>query len=118
MATLPLLNSGSAAQYPFRRSVKRNVARISFVDGTEQACATSCELHEWTLPLALLQEQELTTLLAFFEQQEGTVGTYSFTDPATGIQYPNCSFAITDVDVTVSAPGQISTLLIIRENPA
>jgi hypothetical protein len=118
MANFPLLNSGSAAQYPFRRSIKRNVMRISFVDGTEQRSATSGELHEWTLPLVLLQEQELSNLLAFFEQQEGEAGTYSFTDPATGIQYPNCSFAISNVDVTVSAPGQASTLLIIRENPA
>ena len=118
MANFPLLSSGSAAQYPFRRSIKRNVMRISFVDGTDQRCATSRELHEWTLPLALLREQELSNLLAFFEQQEGETGTYSFTDPATGIEYPYCSFAISDVDLTVSAPGRMSTLLIIRENPA
>jgi phage-related protein len=117
MATLPLLISGSAVQYPFRRSVKQRVTTIAFLDGSEQRCATTSELHEWTIPLALLNEQELDALLTYFEQQAGETGTFSFTDPATGTQYPNCSFAIANFDQTNQAPGQAAASLVIRENP-
>ncbi len=117
MATLPLLKSGQTVQYPLRRALKQAVETVAFLDGSEQRCATSRPLHEWTLQLALIDEQELSALETFVEQQQGETGQFVFTDPQDGIQYNNCSLAVEVFQETFQSPGRIMTRLLIRENP-
>jgi phage-related protein len=118
MPTLPLLKSGQIAQYPLRRTLKSNVETIAFLDGSEQRCATSRPLHEWTIQLGLIDEQELSALESFVEQQEGQVEQFQFTDPVDGVQYNNCSLALDVLSETFHAPGRVMTILVIRENPS
>jgi hypothetical protein len=117
MPTLPLLKSGQIAQYPLRRSLKLNVDNVAFLDGSEQRCATSRLLHEWTIELGLIDEQELSALESFVQQQQGAAGHFEFTDPTDGVHYNNCSLALDVLSETFHAPGRVMTLLLIRENP-
>src|ERR1700722_5955947 len=94
MPTLPLLKSGQAAQYPLRRTLKQTVETVAFLDGSEQRCAASRPLHEWTIQLGLIDEQELSALETFVAQQQGETGQFEFTDPQDGTVYTNCSLAI------------------------
>jgi phage-related protein len=117
MPTFPLLKSGQDAQYPVRRTLRQNVETISFLDGSEQRCATSGPLHEWTIQFGLIDEQELGAIETFVEQLQGETGQFAFTDPLDGIQYNNCSLAISSLSETFHGPGRIATELVIRENP-
>jgi phage-related protein len=117
MATLPLLKSGQIAQYPFQRSLKCAVETIGFLDGTEQRCATARPLHEWTVQLGQIDEEELAELEAFVEQQQGAAGEFSFTDPVDGTQYNNCSLVLDVLTETLRSQGRALTTLTIRENP-
>jgi phage-related protein len=117
MLTFPLLKSGQEVQYPVRRTVKQNVETISFLDGSEQRCATSGILHEWTIQLDLIDEQEMSNLDLFFQQLQGQTGQFTFTDPLDGVQYNNCSFVNGSLSELFEGPGRVSTTLVIRENP-
>ena len=117
MPTIPLLKSGQLAQYPFRRSVRQSVETVAFLDGQEQRCATTRPLHEWTIQLDLIDEQELSALEAFVEEQQGQVGKFQFTDPADGQHYENCTLGMDLLNKTLYGPGRAMTLLVIRENP-
>ena len=117
MPTLPLLKSGQTAQYPLRRTLKQSVETVTFLDGSEQRCAASPALHEWTLQLGLIDEQELNALETFLEQQQGETGQFVFVDPADGVQYNNCSLAIEVLSETFQGPGRVMTTVVIRENP-
>jgi hypothetical protein len=117
MSLLPFLKRGQVTQYPLRRVLHYNVDTVSFLDGGEQRCATSLPLREWTLCLGLIDEQELSALEVFVEQQQGIAGQFAFTDPMDGVQYNNCSVALDVLSETFTAPGRSMTVLIIRENP-
>ena len=117
MPTLPLLKSGQIAQYPLRRSLRQNVDTVAFLDGAEQRCATSRPLHEWTIQLGLIDEQEMNAIETFVQQQQGQSGSFQFTDPSDGVQYGNCSLAMVVLDETFHGPGRSMTVLVIRENP-
>ena len=117
MATLPPLKSGQIAQYPFRRSLKQSVDTVAFLDGSEQRCLSSRSLHEWTLSYGLIDEQELSQIESFVEAVQGESGEFAFTDPADGIEYPNCSVALQILRETFECPGRVKATLMIRENP-
>ncbi len=117
MPTLPLLKSGQIAQYPLRRTLKQNVDTVSFLDGAEQRCATSRPLHEWTIELGSIDEQEMSAIETFVEQQQGQSGQFQFTDPVDGAVYNNCSLTLAILDETFQGPGRVVTALVVRENP-
>ena len=117
MASLPLLKSGQIAQYPLQRSLKCAVEAIGFLDGSEQRCATARPLHEWTIQLDQIDEEELSELESFVEQQQGSVGQFTFSDPADGTQYNNCSLVLDVLTETLRSQGRVMTTLTIRENP-
>ncbi len=117
MPTFPLLKSGQETQYPIRRTLIQKVETVAFLDGTEQRCATSGPLHEWTVQLSLIDEQELSALEVFAEQMQGLTGQFTFIDPLDGVQYNNCSLATGSLTEVFHGPGRISSELVIRENP-
>ena len=118
MVTLPLLKSGQVAQYPIKRSIQSNVQTILFLDGSEQRCASSRPLHEWTITLGLIDEQELSALESFVTQQQGQVQPFQFTDPVDGVLFNNCRLALDVFSETYRAPGRVTATLVIRENPS
>jgi phage-related protein len=117
MLTFPVLKSGQDSQYPFRRTLIQNVQTVSFLDGSEQRCATAGALHQWTIQLSLIDEQELSALETFLKQLQGETGQFAFTDPLDGVQYNNCSLASGSLSETFYGPGRAATELMIRENP-
>ena len=117
MSSLPLLASGETVQYPFKRSIKQAVDTVTFLDGSEQRSAASRLLHEWTIQLGMIDEEELSALELFVVQLQGEAGQFAFTDPADSTQYTNCSLAIEVLSETYQSPGRVSTMLVIRENP-
>jgi phage-related protein len=117
MANFPILKSGQVAQYPLRRSYKQNVDTVSFLDGGEQRAAITRQLREWTIQYEPIDEAELSTIEAFVEQQQGSYGTFVFTDPVDGSVYNNCSLNLDVLDETLTGLGRIRTKLVVRENP-
>jgi len=117
MLTFPLLKSGYEVQYPLRQTIIQNVQAVSFLDGSEQRCATSGPLHEWTIQLDLIDEQELSALETFVGQMQGESGQFVFTDPLDGVQYNSCSLASGSLSESFGGPGRVATQLVIRENP-
>lgn len=66
---------------------------IQFVDGSEQRYRNfSGALLRWAIRLANLDEDELGRIEAFYAQEQGEFGTFSFTDPWDGTEYPECQF--------------------------
>src|SRR3989304_5260454 len=93
----PVLRTGAAAQYPLQREVRHSAEVVRFLDGSEQAYQNQAgPRYRWILDLSLLDDGEIAKLKAFFEQQKGRWGAFSFTDPWSGVTYTTCSFE-TDV---------------------
>ncbi len=84
MATFPtLLKTGAIAQYPLSRVVSISTQTVQFLDGSQQTYQLSgAGLRRWELKLDLLDEAEVSAVIAFAEQI-GTA-TFSFTNPVTG----------------------------------
>jgi hypothetical protein len=116
MPSLPPLKSGQIAQYPFRRTIRQDVDTVAFLDGSEQRCVTTKPLHRWKIDLALLDEQEMRSLTDFILQQQGQTGRFDFTDPADGVTYPNCSFAMDANTIALMEEGRLKMQITIREN--
>jgi hypothetical protein len=93
MATFPiLLKTGAIAQYPFSRETTLATQAVRFLDGSRQTFQLSgAGLRSWTVNLDLLDETELSAIVAFAEQI-GT-GTFSFTNPVTGETAAKCVIA-------------------------
>jgi hypothetical protein len=92
--TFPTLRTGAIAQYPLERNATILVQTHSFLDFTRQAyrdLATSKKA--WTIALDLLDASEIASLKAFFEQQQGRYGTFTFVDPWDSSSHANCSFS-------------------------
>src|SRR5947209_1275632 len=102
MANFPQLKTGGVAQYPLRRSIRQVVDSVAFLDGSEQRCAITRPLRAWVVRLELLDEQEISTLKTFVDQQQGACGRFQFTDPVDAVIYPNCSFSADSCDFTLT----------------
>jgi len=101
MATFPaLLKTGAVAQYPLTRVVSLGTQAVRFLDGSQQTYPLNgTGLRRWQLNLTLLDESEVSAVIAFAEQI-GT-GTFSFTNPVTGETAAKC----------VLTGGQLTTSL-------
>jgi len=93
MATFPtLLKTGAFAQYPISRDVSLATQLVRFLDGSQQTYQIGgAGLRSWVLKLDLLDETELSAIIAFAEQI-GT-GTFAFTNPVTGETAAKCVIA-------------------------
>lgn len=105
MATFPtLLKTGAIAQYPVIRVVSLATQAVQFLDGSQQTYQLSgLGLRRWELSLDLLDETEVSAVVAFAEQI-GT-GTFSFTNPVTGETAPKC--VIAGQQVSTSLLGEL-----------
>jgi len=117
MVTFPQLKTGAVMQYPATKSVRFQNQTIRFLDGTEQRYRDSAgPLHQWLIRLSELDEGEMTAFAQFFQDSQGRLGSFAFTDPWDGTQYPNCSLASDGLTLGSLAEMQVRTSLTVVEN--
>ena len=117
MAAFPKLKTSAVAQYPAVRSVEFPNQVLRFVDGREQRYRESAGgLHRWEIRLAALDETEMAKLGTFFEDNQGRLGSFAFTDPWDGTVYVDCSLADDAVELTSAAEMRGATSLTVVEN--
>src|ERR1039458_5520357 len=101
MASFPTLKTSAIAQYPATKTVVFQNQVVRFVDGAEQRYRDSAgPLHRWVIRLIELDETEMAALEEFLESNQGSFGSFSFTDPWDNQTYSNCSFASDAMDLT------------------
>ena len=94
MASFPALRTGAIAQHPFERAGQMMVESNRFLDFSRQAYRDAASIRRtWTVRLDLLDAGEIARLKAFFEQQQGRYGTFTFIDPVDSSVHNACSFA-------------------------
>jgi hypothetical protein len=87
---------------------------VQFLDGSQQTFQLSgAGLRNWTLRLDLLDETELSAVIAFAEVV-GT-GTFSFTNPVTGETAAKCVIAGQQLAASLMNELQGSSSLGIEE---
>jgi hypothetical protein len=93
MSTFPtLLNTGAIAQYPLSKAVSLSTQSVRFLNGSRQTYQLAgAGLRSWIIKLDLLDETEVSAVIAFAEQI-GT-GAFSFTNPVTGETAAKCVIA-------------------------
>jgi len=117
MASFPLLKTGVEAQYPLVSQTQFATDVVQFIDGSEQRFPRyAAPLRRWTVSLNLLDEAELNATLLFFRTQRGISGTFSFTDPADGTVYSNCSLVSDSIQTSMDARGRCTTTVAIQQN--
>ncbi len=118
MASFPVLKTNAVAQYPAGRRFSFRNQALRFLDGTEQRYRDSGGvLHRWTIRLDQIDEGEAAALDAFFAENQGAFGSFSFTDPwdPTTV-YPDCSLEADGMEVTSAAEARMRTVLTVVEN--
>ena len=114
MATFPILKTGAVAQYPLDRVVRYSTQAIRFMDGSQQRFRLYGNgLRRWTIKLDQLDEQELSTVIAFVEQQGSAV--FAFTDPVTGDNVTTCVISGEQFDATMSREMSGQTTVVVEE---
>jgi hypothetical protein len=92
MPNFPLLKTGAVTQYPAQKSLAYSNYVARFLDGAEQRYREcSAPLSRWIIRLDLVDEAELNALDLFFLNQQGALGSFSFTDPWDSTAHANCS---------------------------
>ncbi|MGO9010914.1 MAG: DUF2460 domain-containing protein [Bryobacteraceae bacterium] len=117
MASFPTLKTSAVAQYPATKAVTFQNQVVRFVDGSEQRyrdCAGP--LHQWVIRLNELDETEMAALEQFLESNQGSFGSFTFTDPWDNQTYNNCSFASDAMDLTSVEEMRGQTSVTVREN--
>ena len=93
MAHFPLLNTGAVSQYPLGVARSRPAQVMTFLDGSDQRYRTrGRSLRQWRIDLTLLNEDEMQMLESFFAAQFGEYSKFTFADPLSGVDVPNCRF--------------------------
>jgi hypothetical protein len=117
MATFPALKTRAVAQYPAQRALEFRNQAVRFLDGTEQRYRDSAgPLHRWVIRLDELDETEMAGIANFFEQNQGCFGSFAFTDPWDGTEYPSCSFASDSLGLQSKDEMRGTTSLTVMEN--
>lgn len=100
MATFPLLSSGAATQYPTTVTNGQGVQVVRFLDGSDQRYLNQGRtFRQWQIHLDLLNDTEIAQVEAFFVAQSGNYSVFTFPDPISGTDIPNCR---------LSAPGLVT----------
>jgi len=113
----PTLTTGAVMQYPAKRTIKFSTDVIRFLDGTEQRYREEPSvLHQWTIALDLLKDEELAALNQFFLSNQGAYGSFSFTDPWDGTVYANCSLSSDSFTIQFQGEMRGKTTVTVCEN--
>jgi hypothetical protein len=119
MAAFPKLSTGAFAQYGAGYELAFRTQVIRYVDGSEQRYPVcGAPGRRWMIALRQLTPKESAEVLSFFSGQRGREGTFTFTDPWTGLEHPSCCFDADGIRTHVNDELNASTSLVIREvNP-
>ena len=116
MAQFPVLSTGAVTQYPTPLTSGQAVGVIRFVDGTDQRYLTQPQiLRQWQIQLELLNDGEIGGLEAFFIEMNGAYGLFTFPDPFSGANVPNCRFATDGMETINSGVNASATSLWVIE---
>jgi hypothetical protein len=114
--TFPTLRTGAVAQYPLERSVRFATQSVRFLDGSQQRFKLyGAGLRRWVVKLGLLDEQELSALIAFVEAQGSEA--FAFTDPVSGTTVSRCIVADERLEAGMIAEGQGHATIVVEEVP-
>jgi hypothetical protein len=117
MANFPRLKTNAAMQYPATRTFRLRNQAVRFVDGTEQRYRDSAgALRQWEIQLSELDGTEMAALERFFEQEQGALGSFIFTDPWDGTEHPNCSLRSDSMELVMEGEMRGATSLAVIEN--
>lgn len=117
MDRFPTLKTGAAIQYPSRREIRCKAAVLRFVDGAEQRIPESgITRRRWLIPLNRLDSAELEAVEQLFVSAQGRSGSFAFTDPYDGTEYPDCSFEQDEFVFRQKDEGRGEAVLSLREN--
>src|ERR1039458_10878167 len=117
MVTFPQLKTGAVAQYPATKAVRFQNQTVRFLDGSEQRYRDAAgPLHQWVIQLSELDESEMAAFAQFFQDNQGRLGSFAFTDPWDGSLYLNCSLAGDDLTMSSLAEMRGRTSLAVLEN--
>ena len=115
MLRFPTLQTGAVAQYPAARVRDHRTRVVEYTDGTEQRFAEmGAAQNRWHLRLSNLSEDEAVAMARFFTAARGRSGTFSFTDPFTGIEHSDCTLAEDGNRVVFTGEGQATAEVTIR----
>src|SRR6266545_3057432 len=110
MTTFPKLKTNAVAQYPLTRRVVFQNQALTFLDGTQQRYRDSAKVRlGWEIRLEDLDEGELAAVEEFFLANQGTFGSFAFTDPEDGEIYEHCSLEDDGVELLNVAEMRGST---------
>jgi hypothetical protein len=116
MATFPSLSSGAIAQYPLIFGVSQGTSVIRFIDGSDQRfLVQGRQLRSWQIRVELLTDAEMAQLETFFDSQQGAYSTFTFPDPISGADVPNCRLGSAELTTVYGAPGAGSASLWVVE---
>ncbi len=117
MATFPRLKTDAIAQYPVTRRLEYRNQIVRFVDGAEQRYRDSAgPLRKWEIQLDQLDESEMAALAAFFAENQGSFGAFTFIDPKDGTAVANCSLENDDFELAALGEMRGAAYLIVVEN--
>ncbi len=117
MSEFPRLKTGAVLQYPAEQGIAYSTHIVRFLDGSEQRCREySAPIRRWVVRLNLLDDEELSRLEEFFEDQQGALDDFSFTNPWDGAVYPSCSLENGVAAWKLQGENRGRTELVIREN--
>jgi hypothetical protein len=114
MANFPVLKSGAMAQYPLAKTVRYKTHEVRFLDGSRQRYSMQGRgLRQWTVALDSLDDQELSAVAEFAEEQRGAA--FAFVDPVTGESIGACRIAGEGFDVFQREEMAGQARLVIQE---
>jgi len=117
MGTFPTLKTGAVAQYPATKSLRFQNQILRFIDGTDQRYRDSAgPLRSWEIRLDKLDEGEMAMLENFYTDNQGSFGSFTFTDPWDGQVYSNCSLASDSLGLVSITEMQGGAALKVVEN--
>jgi hypothetical protein len=112
--TFPTLKTGAVAQYPLECGVRFSTQAVRFLDGSRQRFRLyGGGLRQWAVKLDLLDERELSAVIAFVEGQGSAV--FAFTDPVSGSIAASCVISGEQFDATMTNEMSGRTTVVIEE---
>ena len=115
--TFPRLRTDAVAQYPASRRIQFQNQVLRFVDGTAQRYRDSSgPLRQWEIRLDQLNEDEMAAIEQFLADNQGSFGSFSFTDPWDNELYAACSFASDALSLICEAEMSGRTSFTVRQN--
>jgi hypothetical protein len=114
MANFPTLKTGAVAQYPLSYGARFATQAVRFMDGSQQRFRIlGNPLRQWSIKLDQLDDEELSAVIAFVEQQGSA--TFAFTDPVTGAEAATCAIAGEQFDAVMKGEMSGQTTIEIEE---